>query len=406
MAISDRDDISWGRMFTGLMIVTLLRAIGYTLFIFGFLHTGCGEWILAKYFGINDQNMGGLLDFVLLLAGYIIAVLPAWFRIIRGGLISGIFNPTNYVVITTYSDGSKESDFGAESNAIDAMKIILGLVVGFFAASVVTLISTFSQWVYMIYFCVKKGKAAVAVAVPSFIILVAWFLCAPFVAIQLAPRFQPYKYDTELMTGTLTEANNYLSANSYSYNLMVRNPKEGESGNKAVRYLYEAEISFNKNTGVTTIDVKPRNERSYNEFLGKKQNKVPKGTYSFKDGEMTSDATITDEGIRELKSLMLPEVIAQMEKLVASKSVRETLWGRPTVDVWDNNEDNKYIFENIKNASQAVQIFYIPFLNESNRTSIYCYHTSSVSNRPYYFSGRTGTGKAFYVKDKETITYR
>jgi hypothetical protein len=405
----------WGRYIVGLSIKTLLCAIGYTLFVFGMWWAQPSEWLMQKYFGISG---GAIYDLLITGLGYLIACGGMYWRIIRGGLFAG-FNPSNYVVITTYSDGSTSSDYGEESNIADFFSMAIRLTFGLFLAGVATVLSVFGQWVYLIIMCFAgEDKAPAPVVLPIAIIGLAWFICAPFASIQAAPFFNPHKYDATVMTEAIADARNLMSANSYNYTVNVRHPK-GNSKRK-LRYNYEAKVVYNRARGTTTVEINPLKIEPYMEYFDKGKNSVLPGTYTFKDGELTEAAypanryvagkTIGDTGIVEIKALLPETIIAQMEKQIIRQTaaslrerVKQTLWGKVTVNDTDiSGYRNPHKPSGIESrATRKVGIYYQPFLHESQFASLE-FFTLGGKRGLYDMTGPTGTGRRFWVDE---ITY-
>jgi hypothetical protein len=398
--------LEWGGFIVRLTIRTLLCAIGFTLFIAGVLAEP-SRWLMPRLFGMEG---GGADDGLLFILGYLIACGPMILRILSKGLLAGVFDFSSYVVVTTYSDGSTSSDGGAASFDFNAFKLIIGLSVGVCVASIATLLSIIGQWVYLIIMCfVGKNKAPFPAVMPLFLIFTVWLICAPFAAIQMNPFFNPENYNTQLMTEAVAEVKKSLSANSYSYTANVRYHPKGYYGKfdkipeNAKRHTYNAEVTYNKNTGNTVVVIKPINETIYMEYFKKGKNNVPSGTYTFKNGEqINSDSPLSKKGMNEINALMPDVVLAQVEELLAKKTIRETLWGRVSVSTLDISLRRDPLKpDSIRSkAAREVSLYYQPFMHRSWWISLNCYAMTATSNlRIYEFRAPVGNGKKFFMYD-------
>jgi hypothetical protein len=96
----------------------------------------CLGWPVFMYGAKTDYGT----DILWMLLGGAIIAAPVLWGILRGGGLKSLFKTDEYEVITTYSDGRKESDGGAQSFILGvAIKIMLAIFM-VFVGCVVTLI--------------------------------------------------------------------------------------------------------------------------------------------------------------------------------------------------------------------------------------------------------------------------
>ena len=375
---SSVSNIPWGKEVAGLTIKTLFCAIGYTLVAFGGGLGDCfaepGRWIWFRFTG---EEGGHFLDTIMWVVGYFIACGPALWRIITSGFMS-LFNPESYVVITTYSDGSKESDGGMESMGFSFFNLVIGLSIGAVAALILTPIQILIKWGSCIAKCfVRKDRAPFYTVIPIFLIFCVWFVAAPLVSIQMFPFFNPDRYNPELMLETITEARNNLYTNSFNYTAKV------STANKKDWSRYDANISYNRAANTFTVEVVPRlaygHKRSYMKYFDRGKNKVLPGTYTFRDNELIdsktdANKTMTEAGINEIISLFPDTLLDRIERLITSESVRDTLWGKVRTSDYDLTGDRySHLKKELPSATRQISFYHWPWLRDRQSTSISCF---------------------------------
>jgi hypothetical protein len=384
-----------------------------------------GEWILIKIFGEADYGgTAAFLDMAIAGIGYLLIALPMAIRVYMSGFLS-LFQLPEYVVITTYSDGSKESDHGMESFFSNMLFKILGIVIVLGTAPFLMLLQMLIRWTTFIVKClIGKDRALVSLVLPPVLIFIAWFIIAPLTSIQMRPFFKPYKYDAVIMTETIEEARRGLSSNSYSYTVDVRHPRGqvrqySKPPKHALRHNYEAKIAYNGARGTTVVEITPLSLETFMEYFDKGKNYVLPGTFTFRDGELTESVypanryvagkTITETGINEIKSLFPGVTLAKMEEIIAIllienrwERLSKSLWGFPSVYVREDFSSyrNTLRSDHIKNrASRQVSMYYHPFLHGNQFVSIDCYAIGNGNLRLYEISSFTNTRKRFWVDD-------
>ena len=377
----------WGRYMVSLIISTLIVAIGFTLMMFSGTLPGFGMvvgpteylkdaniWVpeFFKKEGVEGNDMLIIFNFAFLIIGYLLIAGKIWLRLIMGGFMS-VVNVAYYEVITTYTDGSKESDHGAESDTLDTIFKILWIVAGFFLAPVIKFITVVARWGYTIFRCFAgKPKAPVWAVIPLFLIFSAWFFAGLFGPTYLEPDYFPEKYNTKLITETINDARSFMASNSYTYAIHTADGKKEykplnarqrvrySAQLKVNRHFYVAEVSYNKVTAVTTIEISVKNNEGFLKEFDKGKNLIAPGKYTFKDGILTDsqlegNRVIKEAGTKELLSILPEAAFARIEKLMSATSWRDRMLGKmPSVSVSEKSDIFK---ENMKGkASKRILI--------------------------------------------------